>query len=326
MNRFEKILAVVGHGFLGSRQEAVTHALDLVIDGPTHVCLLSVFEEFPRVARWLLRSSDELIEVIERERSQRLDSLAAEIMDEGLVISRLVLKGRLDSLVPQLVREDGYDLVILTAEDAGDRRLSSGERHVVRDCSCPVYLIRPGQETWPTRRVLAAVDPAPMPDTVEGLRADRDGDEPSRRRLNQRILETAAAMTARSEGELHVVHAWHVPGETLLRGESLVPKKEMDDYVEGMEQAARRGLDDLLESTNLGVEGAQVHFLKGDPAEVIVRVARANQVDLIVMGTVGRTGIHGLLIGNTAEATLRRVECSVLTLRPEGSGPPGAGH
>ena len=36
------------------------------------------------------------------------------------------------------------------------------------------------------------------------------------------------------------------------------------------------------------------------------------------MGTVGRTGIPGLFIGNTAETVLRQVHCSVLTVKPEG--------
>ena len=42
----------------------------------------------------------------------------------------------------------------------------------------------------------------------------------------------------------------------------------------------------------------------------------------VVMGTMGRTGIAGLLVGNTAESILKRVACSVLTVKPEGFVPP----
>jgi nucleotide-binding universal stress UspA family protein len=42
------------------------------------------------------------------------------------------------------------------------------------------------------------------------------------------------------------------------------------------------------------------------------------QIDLIVMGTVGRSGISGLFIGNTAEKVLQKVDCSVLAVKPEG--------
>lgn len=45
--------------------------------------------------------------------------------------------------------------------------------------------------------------------------------------------------------------------------------------------------------------------------------ARRSRVDLIVMGTVARTGIAGIPMGNTAEAVLDRVDCSYLTVKPE---------
>ncbi|ABM21246.1 MAG: universal stress protein [Gammaproteobacteria bacterium] len=41
-------------------------------------------------------------------------------------------------------------------------------------------------------------------------------------------------------------------------------------------------------------------------------------IDLIVMGTVGRVGIPGLIIGNTAESILEQAKCSVLAIKPEG--------
>jgi nucleotide-binding universal stress UspA family protein len=44
----------------------------------------------------------------------------------------------------------------------------------------------------------------------------------------------------------------------------------------------------------------------------------AQGIDLLVMGTVCRTGIAGFLIGNTAEEVLNQVDCSVLTVKPEG--------
>jgi nucleotide-binding universal stress UspA family protein len=51
---------------------------------------------------------------------------------------------------------------------------------------------------------------------------------------------------------------------------------------------------------------------------VIPDFAMEEQIDLIVMGTVGRSGISGLFIGNTAEKVLQKVDCSVLAVKPEG--------
>jgi universal stress protein E len=47
-------------------------------------------------------------------------------------------------------------------------------------------------------------------------------------------------------------------------------------------------------------------------------MAREKEIDLIVMGTVGRTGLSGMLIGNTAEKILRHIACSVLAVKANG--------
>jgi len=56
-------------------------------------------------------------------------------------------------------------------------------------------------------------------------------------------------------------------------------------------------------------------LLVGDPAEAIVQVADSDGVDLIVMGTHGRTGLSRLLMGSVAEAVVRRARCPVLTVK-----------
>jgi universal stress protein A len=64
----------------------------------------------------------------------------------------------------------------------------------------------------------------------------------------------------------------------------------------------------------------QVHrqVLQGIPFVEIVRYARANEVDLIVMGTHGRSGLTHVLIGSVAERVVRKASCPVLVVRPKG--------
>ena len=60
-------------------------------------------------------------------------------------------------------------------------------------------------------------------------------------------------------------------------------------------------------------------FLEGDPASELVRYANDNLVNLIVMGTHGRTGVERLLMGSVAEKVLREARCSVLVVKmPQG--------
>ncbi len=56
-------------------------------------------------------------------------------------------------------------------------------------------------------------------------------------------------------------------------------------------------------------------FLEGDPASAIVRYTRDAAMDLIVMGTHGRTGLDRLLLGSVAEKVLRDAPCSVLVVK-----------
>jgi nucleotide-binding universal stress UspA family protein len=56
-------------------------------------------------------------------------------------------------------------------------------------------------------------------------------------------------------------------------------------------------------------------MVTGDPASAITRLAEDEGVEMIVMGTHGRTGLMRLLMGSTAEAVVRRATCPVLTYK-----------
>ena len=63
---------------------------------------------------------------------------------------------------------------------------------------------------------------------------------------------------------------------------------------------------------------AELHVGCDSPSRAIREGVEKLEADLLVMGTVSRTGVAGLLVGNTAERLLDRVECSLLTIKPEG--------
>ena len=120
-----------------------------------------------------------------------------------------------------------------------------------------------------------------------------------------------------------MVHAWSAPGEALVWSEVALAQEQVERYVEDSRAEARKALERLLAGVPDRPGRRSVHLLKGEPADVIAEFAKAHRVDLIVMGTVARTGIPGLLIGNTAETILQRVDCSVLAVKPDGFVSPG---
>ncbi len=73
-------------------------------------------------------------------------------------------------------------------------------------------------------------------------------------------------------------------------------------------------------TSNLGKDSLnylkpQLHLVKGLANKEIPLLAQEIEADLLVMGTVGRTGVQGFAIGNTAETVFDRTDCTVLTIR-----------
>ncbi|MGM0858940.1 MAG: universal stress protein [Pseudomonadota bacterium] len=62
----------------------------------------------------------------------------------------------------------------------------------------------------------------------------------------------------------------------------------------------------------------RTHVVPGIPDRDLPKMAETIKADLVVMGTVARTGIAGVIMGNTAEAVLSQLNCSVLAIKPDG--------
>jgi nucleotide-binding universal stress UspA family protein len=95
------------------------------------------------------------------------------------------------------------------------------------------------------------------------------------------------------------------------------PETVLMDYVEKTETE----LTDLVRTHLTDPGSATVKVTVGKPAEEIVQVARDEAVDLIVMGTHGRTGLRHVLLGSIAETVVRTAPCPVFTVKATGHGP-----
>src|SRR6266545_4602736 len=89
-----------------------------------------------------------------------------------------------------------------------------------------------------------------------------------------------------------------------------------ETYLQELEAAVQGSMEDALARvTAAGLTGERV-VLYGVPFQEIVETAKARQVDLIVMGTHGRTGLMYVLLGSVAEKVVRLAPCSALVVRP----------
>lgn len=123
----------------------------------------------------------------------------------------------------------------------------------------------------------------------------------------------AVAMAQAYGAELQLLHVI-APPVAALPGDQLIPDL-VQTNIEEIENASRERLERILgDFADLGVT-VQSRVIGGIPFLEIIRVAREEEIDLIVMGTHGRTGLEHLLIGSVAERVVRKAPCPVLTVK-----------
>ncbi|MCU7843261.1 MAG: universal stress protein [Candidatus Thiodiazotropha sp. (ex Monitilora ramsayi)] len=262
--------------------------------------------------------SENLQTVIVNDHRQKLE-IELESYRKQIEIKTDVLVGTPFLEIIREVLRNERDLVIKATEHQHwlDRLFGSDDMHLLRKCPCPVWLIK-RQAPSTHRCILAAVDAGEiyLPD-----------EQKSRDILNRQILNMASSVALSDFAELHVVHVWDAVGESALRNSGFMMRQENEvtAYVEKVRQYHAACFDRLITeiTTNFGQDAIdylkpKVHLVKGWAREEVPVLASQIEADLIVMGTVARTGISGFFMGNTAETILNQIDCSVLAIKPPG--------
>ncbi|KAA5543734.1 universal stress protein [Roseiconus nitratireducens] len=302
MQCFNNILVYVG---TEDPRNALKRAFALAKDSDARVTLMDVIKPLPRAVGMLTKiaSAEELGGLLVKEREEKLRQTAEQYADQTVKCDVIVAVGDPARKIVSRVLQADHDLVLKSADgSAGSgRSFSSVARSLLRICPCPVWILKPEIHDG-FDQVLAAIDV--------------DAEDATHRQLNDRILELAKAVSERDKATLHIVCAWELWMEHALRRRA--GDAEVDQAVQQHEAVVRRDLDKLLAPLQADGDSVQIHLHRGLASQVIRGVAEQVQADLLVMGTVCRTGVAGFLIGNTAENLLGDVTCSVLAIKPEG--------
>lgn len=198
--------------------------------------------------------------------------------------------------ITHAVQADGYGLVLAGTRGAGRLEqffVGSTAKRLIRTCPASVWIVK-AEHLVPPKVVLAAVDFSEV-----SLKAAKEA---------MKIAQQAGA----EFHLLHIIDSKDVPEDVISRipvGSSLRQK---------ISEEATRRLEEFLDSLAIDRTQIQSHLSWGTPWQEIRRISRHQAAELIVIGTVGRGGIKGLLLGNTAEKVLDTCDCSILTVKPDG--------
>jgi nucleotide-binding universal stress UspA family protein len=309
--RFARILAV--HDPEAADAGALALAAELAEAMAADLTALAVVEPPPGVQYVSYLAHLTGAELERRLRTAAEPALARAVASAGLTreVGRQVRVGKPFVETVRAVLEADHDLVIKTAEELegpDHGLLASTDQHLLRKCPCPVWLCRAGGKDRP-HRVLAAVD-------VDTLAASEPATQEA---LNRRVLRLAATIAGWAEAELHAVNVWNAPAESLVR--SFSGWDQGTDYIKEVEAQhwtwLTRAIDDALADAD-GAPALQPHLVRGRPRQAIPKLVGDLNADLLVMGTVARTGVPGLIIGNTAEDVFNSVEIPLVAVKPPG--------
>ena len=127
-------------------------------------------------------------------------------------------------------------------------------------------------------------------------------------------LPYAVDFAKRYGAKLYLIHVIY---DVVKTSGWYVPHVSLDEMYKDMKKDALGQLEKYFVDEMRGFKDVEHVVLTGIPYQEISRFAEEEKVDLIVIGTHGKTGLDRMLFGSTAEQVVRHAPCPVITVRPK---------
>ncbi|MGA7507441.1 universal stress protein UspE [Erwinia billingiae] len=200
-----------------------------------------------------------------------------------------VLNGRYDLVLKMAHQHDRLQAVVFTPTDW----------HLLRKCPCPVWMVK--DQPWPEGgRAVVAVN----------LASEEPHHDPLNTKLVKETLELADLV---NHTEVHLVGAYPITPINIAIELPDFDPSVYNDAIRGQHLLAMKAL-----RQKFSIDEKFTHVDKGLPEEVIPNLADHLDAGVVVLGTIGRTGISAAFLGNTAEQVIDHLRCDLLAIKPDG--------
>ena len=226
---------------------------------------------------------------------QKLRYQIASMEASDVTINSETLLGEIFVEIIHAVQQEGYDLVITGTRGVSAWKqffVGSTAKRLIRKCPSAVWIVK-AEHVHAPKVILAPSDFS---------------------EVSRKAVLTGLWLAEKSGAEFHLVH---VIDSRDVRDDLLehIPSgSSVQDEINGK---ATERLNEFLESLGPSSVNIVPHLAWGYPWQEIGQIASKHNADLITMGTVGRSGVKGVLLGNTAERILDTCDCSILTVKPD---------
>jgi universal stress protein E len=236
-----------------------------------------------------------------------LQGLVQQAREQGVEAQGQLVPGEAWLEIIRQVLRGKHDLVVVgTRDNTGLRRRLFGNTAVklMRRCPCPVLVTKPA--------TLAGGGPGAGLLSLRILVAD------DLKPASEGMLRLGLALTRQLNAQLYVLHVVEYKLDEVCN--IGLPDATQADYRQKVRAHAAEALQAQLERTDYRALGERLEVhLSGEvgfPDVAIQHFLEAHHIGLLVLGTIGRGGLRGIMIGNTAERLLAEVQCSVLAVKP----------
>lgn len=299
MNQFKRILVgvdlswgdrLVAEKLTPPNGEAIRQALWVAECNSASVHFLTSLDLSVK-AQHLLSKCQDTESTILNDAQRQLDKYVTQASEREIEATSEVVIGRSWMELTRRVIREQHDLLVVGTRHLGAVQgslLGSTGMKLLRKCPCAVWVTQPlRDEAFDT--ILVADDMRPV---------------------GNHALELGSSMAKLHDAQLHVLHA----ADPREFGHWLAQNADQESNDEYCRDAERR-IASKLEDHNLS-KPAKVHILAKRPDVAILESIDKHNIDLVVMGTIGRAGIPGFFMGNTAERLLPKIPCSLLAVKP----------
>jgi nucleotide-binding universal stress UspA family protein len=125
-------------------------------------------------------------------------------------------------------------------------------------------------------------------------------------------LPYAVDLARHYDAKLYILHVIYDIGKAFA---SHVPHVSSDELHKEMNEWAMKEMDTRYIEEIKGLPNVEKMVIQGVPYEEVINFADKEKIDIIVIGTYGRSGLERFIFGSTAERVVRRAPCAVLTVR-----------
>jgi len=300
MENYQNILVVIDP--TETEQKALSRGIELAAKTNAKLtAFLSIFDFSYEMTTML--SSDEresMRKTVINDRTlwieERIKDLGAQ--DKNIDIKVLWHNRPFEAVIDQVI-EHSYDIVLKATHEHDKLKsviFTPTDWHLLRKCPCPLLLVK--EHSWPENgNILAAVNVG--------------SDEQEHVSLNNIITQEAINLANIIHANVHLVNSF--PG-TPVNIAIEIPEFDASQYNDTMLKHHEIAMSQHAQHFN--IDSNNTYVKEGLPEDVIESCAKNLDAELVILGTIGRTGLSAALIGNTAEHVIDRLNCDVLALKP----------